>query len=76
MSMRAAVPALGAALLFGAGTPLAKLLGVDVPPQLLAGLLYLGSGAGLALVLLARFLLHRGSSAPLAALRIPARELP
>lgn len=76
MSIRSAAPALGAALLFGASTPLAKLLGVDVAPQLLAGLLYLGSGAGLAIVLLARFTLHRGSDAQLAALRIPTRELP
>ncbi len=41
--------ALGAALLFGAGTPLAKLLLSTVSPWLLAGLLYLGSGLGLAL---------------------------
>ena len=41
--------ALGAALLFGAGTPLAKLLLNDVNPWLLAGLLYLGSGLGLTL---------------------------
>ena len=41
--------ALGAALLFGAGTPLAKLLLQDVSPWLLAGLFYLGSGAGLSL---------------------------
>lgn len=41
--------ALGAALLFGAGTPLAKLLLDSVSPWLLAGLLYLGSGLGLAL---------------------------
>ena len=41
--------ALGAALLFGAGTPLAKLLLADVDPWLLAGLLYLGSGLGLTL---------------------------
>jgi drug/metabolite transporter (DMT)-like permease len=39
--------ALGAALLFGAGTPLAKLLLNSVSPWLLAGLLYLGSGIGL-----------------------------
>lgn len=39
--------ALGAALLFGAGTPLAKLLLANVGPWLLAGLLYLGSGIGL-----------------------------
>ncbi|BAQ78244.1 integral membrane protein, DUF6 family [Pseudomonas sp. St29] len=42
--------ALAAAALFGASTPLAKLLGLDVPPMLLAGLLYLGSGVGLAIV--------------------------
>ena len=41
--------ALGAALLFGAGTPLAKLLLDAVSPWLLAGLLYLGSGLGLML---------------------------
>ncbi|MHB8744189.1 MAG: DMT family transporter [Sulfuricaulis sp.] len=47
--------ALGAAALFGASTPLAKLLVGTVPPILLAGLLYLGSGIGL----LAWFLLRR-----------------
>jgi len=46
--------ALGAALLFGSGTPLAKGLLESVDPWLLAGLLYLGSGAGLALYRLAR----------------------
>lgn len=46
--------ALAAAALFGASTPLAKLLGLDVPPVLLAGLLYLGSGLGLTLVRLVR----------------------
>ncbi|HEY9459800.1 MAG TPA: EamA family transporter [Paralcaligenes sp.] len=47
---QAGVPAaLGAALLFGAGTPLAKLLLNSVSPWLLAGLLYLGSGVGLGL---------------------------
>jgi drug/metabolite transporter (DMT)-like permease len=35
------------ALLFGASTPLAKILAADMPPVLLAGLLYLGSGVGL-----------------------------
>jgi drug/metabolite transporter (DMT)-like permease len=45
---RPGVPAaLAAALLFGAGTPLAKLLLNEVGPWLLAGLLYLGSGLGL-----------------------------
>ena len=47
--------ALGAAMLFGASTPLAKLLVGAVSPVLLAGLLYLGSGVGL----LAWFLLRR-----------------
>jgi len=41
--------ALGAALLFGAGTPLAKCLLDAVGPWLLAGLLYLGAGIGLTL---------------------------
>lgn len=41
--------ALGAALLFGAGTPFAKLLLASVNPWLLAALLYLGSGIGLTL---------------------------
>jgi len=46
--------ALGAAALFGASTPLAKLLGLNLSPILLAGLLYLGSGLGLTLVRLLR----------------------
>src|SRR5690349_2714147 len=41
--------ALGAALLFGAGTPFAKALLHGVEPWLMAGLLYLGSGVGLVL---------------------------
>ncbi len=41
--------ALAAAVLFGAGTPLAKLLLDSVSPWLLAGILYLGSGIGLAI---------------------------
>lgn len=46
--------ALGAALLFGGGTPLAKWLLADINPWLLAGLLYFGSGLGLALYRLLR----------------------
>jgi len=42
--------ALGAALLFGAGTPAAKWLLGETSPWLLAGLLYLGSGVGLWIV--------------------------
>jgi drug/metabolite transporter (DMT)-like permease len=43
-----------AAVLFGASAPLAKELLKGAPPQLLAGTLYLGSGAGLLLVFLWR----------------------
>ena len=46
--------ALSAALLFGIGTPLAKLLLDRTDPWMLAALLYLGSGTGLALARLAR----------------------
>lgn len=59
--------ALGAAVLFGAGTPLAKLLLNAVSPWLLAGLLYLGSGVGLALY-------RHLSKAP--AVRLPRAEVP
>lgn len=55
-ALASAGPALGlaSAALFGASTPLAKLLLGEVGPWMLAGLLYLGSGAGLAIVYLAR----------------------
>lgn len=46
--------ALLAAALFGASTPFAKLLLGDLSPWLLAGLLYLGSGLGLAAARLIR----------------------
>jgi drug/metabolite transporter (DMT)-like permease len=46
--------ALASAVLFGAGTPLAKLLLDNVSPWLLAGLLYTGSGIGLGLYRLIR----------------------
>jgi drug/metabolite transporter (DMT)-like permease len=49
LSMGGIPAALTAALLFGAATPLAKLLLGPLDPWLLAGVLYLGSGAGLAL---------------------------
>ncbi|MEN9492186.1 MAG: hypothetical protein RJA63_2635 [Pseudomonadota bacterium] len=53
---RAALPALGAAILFGASTPFAKqLIGQGITsPFMLAGLLYLGSGLGLAIIRLVR----------------------
>ena len=46
--------ALLAAALFGASTPFAKLLVGNMPPVLLAGLLYLGSGLGLTFIRLVR----------------------
>ncbi|MBB5632347.1 drug/metabolite transporter (DMT)-like permease [Cryobacterium mesophilum] len=46
--------ALASAILFGAGTPFAKLLLGDVSPWMLAGLLYTGSGLGLAVWRLVR----------------------
>lgn len=50
LSNRGVQAALLSAFLFGAGTPFAKLLlGVEVSPWLLAGLLYCGSGIGLGL---------------------------
>ena len=51
------IAALAAALLFGAGTPFAKLLLAHIDPWMLAALLYLGSGAGL-------WLLRRVRGAP------------
>lgn len=76
MSFKSASPALAAALLFGASTPLAKVLVGDVPALLLAGLLYLGSGAGLGTLLVLRWLrsgLRRRDTSHLA---IPKGELP
>jgi len=46
--------AITAAVLFGASTPVAKLLVGDVTPVLLGGLFYLGSGAGLGLFRIVR----------------------
>ena len=74
--MRSAAPALSAALLFGASTPLAKLLVGDVQPLLLAGLLYLGSGLGLGALLMLRRLKQRTGEQPATSLRIPGKELP
>jgi drug/metabolite transporter (DMT)-like permease len=50
MDRRGAWYAITAAVLFGASTPIAKALVHESPPQLVAGLLYLGSGVGLAMV--------------------------
>lgn len=51
---RGAVAGISAALLFGVSTPLAKALVGDVPPQLLAGLLYGGAAIALSAVLAVR----------------------
>ena len=51
---RAVACALAAAALFGASTPAAKFLAGEMPAFLLAGLLYAGSGIGLALWLALR----------------------
>jgi len=63
---RIGVPlALLSAVLFGASTPFAKLLLGSIDPWMMAGLLYLGAGIGLAAI--------HGSRA---ALRLPAAEAP
>ena len=62
---RGVLAALTAALLFGAGTPLAKLLLDDVSPWMMAGLLYMGSGLGLGIY---RWLSRAAS------VRLPRRE--
>jgi EamA-like transporter family len=51
---RGILAALGAAVLFGLSTPMAKTLVGEVSPLLLAGLLYAGSGTGLGILLAAR----------------------
>ncbi|CAN5346190.1 hypothetical protein BH10PSE16_BH10PSE16_13080 [soil metagenome] len=76
MSLRSAFPALAAALLFGASTPLAKLLSGNMPLLLLAGLLYLGSGLGLGVLLLLRRLRERHRGQPITRLHIPRAERP
>ncbi|WP_228518120.1 DMT family transporter [Curtobacterium sp. VKM Ac-1376] len=54
LTNRGVQAALLSAVLFGAGTPLAKLLLGNVSPWMLAGLLYCGSGLGLTLIRLIR----------------------
>ena len=73
MGIQGIASALIAALLFGASTPLAKLLLRDISPVLLAGLLYAGSGLGLLLVLVLREWRSAGAGSHL---RVPgARDL-
>src|SRR5215207_2486095 len=63
--------ALMAALLFGAGAPAAKPLLTGTTPQLLAGLLYLGSGIGLLLYWLGRREAREASEAQLGRADLP-----
>ena len=65
--------ALASAALFGASTPFAKLLlGEGMSPLVLAGLLYLGSGVGLAALALAR----RMTGAATAEAPLPPADVP
>ena len=57
--------ALASAALFGASTPVSKLLLGVTDPLLLAGLLYLGSGIGLGIIALGARLSGRAAEAPL-----------
>lgn len=57
--------AIAAALLFGASTPFSKLLLADMSPWILAGILYFGSGLGLALVYFGRKALSPSKEASL-----------
>ncbi len=64
--------ALAAAALFGISTPLAKLLTGSVPPVMLAGILYAGSGMGLSLWMLFRSVWSNArTEAPLARRDMP-----
>src|SRR3954447_9835936 len=57
--MKTGIPlALASAVLFGASTPFAKLLLGTVDPWLMAGLLFIGAGLGLAIIHLARGVLQ------------------
>src|SRR5215217_3332847 len=63
--------ALLAAALFGVSAPFAKVLLRDATPQLLAGLLYLGSGVGLAVVWLRQRTRRTTREAPLTRRDLP-----
>lgn len=72
-TQRYALMALLAAALFGVSTPLAKLLlNGNTSPQMLAGLLYLGSGAGLLLI----WLWQRRNRAPTTEKPLQGKDLP
>lgn len=61
-TQQAVAGALLAAVLFGTSAPLAKLLLLTAAPQLLAGLLYLGSGIGLTMIWVVRRRTQREAS--------------
>lgn len=65
MILAGILPAIFSAALFGASTPFAKLLLGSVDPSMMAGLLYLGAGLGLATIPASRTVL-----------RLPATEAP
>lgn len=77
MTNTAPLVALSSAVLFGASTPLAKLLlGEGMAPVLLAGLFYFGSGIGLALITIVRRAVRRASTeAPLRRADLPRLAL-
>jgi drug/metabolite transporter (DMT)-like permease len=64
--------ALGSAVLFGASTPLSKALLGSLDPQMLAGVLYLGAGLGLAAIHLGR----RAAGVPAAEAPLRRSDLP
>jgi len=68
---RGVILALLAAILFGASTPASKGLLDSISPQLLAGLLYLGSGLGLTLLWLVRRKKNKSVEASLTRTDIP-----
>src|SRR4026209_1660112 len=68
MNRHAIALALLAALTFGAGAPIAKALLVEADPWILAGLLYLGAGVGLALIRVVR---PEAGEAPLRRVDLP-----
>ena len=71
MANRGVWLALTAAVLFGVSAPLAKLLLGGTSPQLLAGLLYLGSGVGLGVIWLVRRARGTSREAPLSRRDLP-----
>lgn len=70
--LRGVFQAMAAAALFGLSTPLAKTLLGTIPPLLLAGLLYAGSGIGLA----AWMVLRRWRGRPATEAPLRRREMP